>query len=118
MPDALAGRAYTTEMARRQGDGLLGGMEVNAPDLVQRMEDAGIVTHAEKEGEGDIPGHRFLNVQKGIKFSWDMGFQNFVWMYEMAKVLSDDQRAALPEDMQSAFSALEDNESQFIQEKN
>ena len=118
MPDALAGRAYTTEMARRQGAGLLGGMEVDAPELVQRMEDAGIVTHAEKEGEGHIPGHRFLNVQKGIKFSWDMGFQNFKWMYEMAKVLSDDQRAALPEDMQSAFAALEANESQFIQEKN
>ena len=118
MPDALAGRAYTTEMARRQGAGLLGGMEVDAPELVQRMEDAGIVTHAEKEGEGHIPGHRFLNVQKGIKFSWDMGFQNFKWMYEMAKVLSDDQRAALPEDMQSAFAALEANEAQFIQEKN
>ncbi len=118
MPDALAGRAYTTEMARRHGDGLLGGMEVDAPELVQRMEDAGIVTHAEKEGEGTIPGHRFLNVQKGIKFSWDMGFQNFKWMAEMAKVLSAEQRAALPEDMQSAFAALEANESQFIQEKN
>ena len=118
MPDALAGRAYTTEMARRHGDGLLGGMEIDAPDLVQRMEDAGIVTHAEEEGEGTIPGHRFLNVQKGIKFSWDMGFQNFKWMYEMAKVLSDEQRAALPEDMQRAFAALESNESQFLQEKN
>ena len=77
-----------------------------------------MVETGEKEGESEIPGHRFLNVQKGIKFSWDMGFQNFKWMYEMAKVLSDDQRAALPEDMQSAFAALEANESQFIQEKN
>jgi len=117
MPDALAGRAYTTEMAKRQGNGLLGGMEVDAPELVQRMEDAGIVTHAETEDEGTIPGHRFLNVQKGIKFSWDMGFQNFKWMHEMAKVLSDDQRAALPEDMRNAFAALESNE-RMIEEEN
>jgi len=117
MPDALAGRAYTTEMAKRQGNGLLGGMEVDAPELVQRMEDAGIVTHAETEDEGTIPGHRFLNVQKGIKFSWDMGFQNFKWMHEMAKVLSDDQRAALPEDMRNAFAALESNE-RTIEEEN
>ena len=117
MPDALAGRAYTTEMAKRQGNGLLGGMEVDAPELVQRMEDVGIVTHAETEGEGTIPGHRFLNVQKGIKFSWDMGFQNFKWMHEMTKVLSDDQRAALPEDMRNAFAALESNE-RTIEEEN
>ena len=118
MPDALAGRAYRTEMANRHSDGLIAGMEIHAPELVARMEEKGIITPAEKEGEGTIPGHRFLNVQQGIKFSWDMGFQNFVWMYEMAKVLSDEQRAALPDDMQSAFAALEANESQFLQEKN
>jgi len=109
IPDALAGRAYTTEMAHRQGDGLLAGMEINASDLVQRMEDAGIVTHAELEGEGTIPGHRFLNLQKGIKFSWDMGFQNFSFLAEIAKVLSDEQRAALPLQMQEAFALLDDN---------
>ena len=109
MPDALAGRAYNTEMANRQGAGLLGGMEVHAPELVQRMEDAGIVTHAEKEGEGFIVGHRFLNVQKGIKFSWDMGFQNFSFLAEIAKVLSSDQRAALPTQMQDAFAMLDNN---------
>ena len=118
MPDALAGRAYRTEMANRHSDGLIAGMEIHAPELVARMEEKGIITHAEKEGEGDIPGHRFLNVQQGIKFSWDMGFQNFKWMYEMSRVLSDEQRAALPDDMQSAFAALEANESQFLQEKN
>jgi hypothetical protein len=109
IPDALAGRAYTTEMAYRQGDGLLAGMEINAPELVQRMEDAGIVTHAELEGEGVIPGHRFLNLQKGIKFSWDMGFQNFSFLAEIAKVLSDEQRSALPSQMQDAFALLETN---------
>ena len=109
IPDALAGRAYTTEMALRQGNGLLAGMEINAPELVQRMEDAGIVTHAELEGEGVIPGHRFLNLQKGIKFSWDMGFQNFSFLAEIAKVLSDEQRSALPSQMQDAFALLETN---------
>jgi len=109
MPDALAGRAYTTEMALRQGNGLLGSLEVHAPELVQRMEDAGIVTHAELEGEGSIPGHRFLNLQKGIKFSWDMGFQNFSFLAEIAKVLSDEQRSALPSQMQEAFALLDDN---------
>ena len=109
IPDALAGRAYTTEMAYRQGDGLLAGMEINAPELVQRMEDAGIVTHAELEGEGVIPGHRFLNLQKSVKFSWDMGFQNFSFLAEIAKVLSDEQRSALPSQMQDAFALLETN---------
>jgi hypothetical protein len=113
MPDALAGRAYTTEMAHRQGNGLMGGMEIDAPDLVQRMEDAGIVTHAEKEGEGVIPGHRFLNVQKGIKFSWDMGFQNFSFLAEIAKVLSPEQREALPAQMQQAFAQLENNKTEL-----
>ena len=113
MPDALAGRAYTTEMADRQGEGLLGGMKVNAPELVQRMEDAGIVTHAELEGEGSIPGHRFLNVQKGIKFSWDMGFQNFSFLAEIAKVLSPEQREALPAQMQQAFAQLEENKMEL-----
>tara|TARA_R110000737_G_scaffold83244_1_gene115686 strand:- start:266 stop:1069 length:804 start_codon:yes stop_codon:yes gene_type:complete len=113
MPDALAGRAYATEMARRQGNGLLGGMEVDAPELVQRMEDAGIVTHAEKEGEGVIPGHRFLSVQKGIKFSWDMGFQNFSFIAEIAKVLSPEQREALPVQMQQAFAQLEENKMEL-----
>ena len=109
MPDALAGRAYATEMAHRQGNGLLAGMEIDAPELVQRMEDAGIVPHAELEGEGVIPGHRFLNVQKGIKFSWDMGFQNFSFLAEIAKVLSPEQREALPAQMQQAFAQLEEN---------
>ena len=113
MPDALAGRAYTTEMADRQGEGLFGGMKVNAPELVQRMEDAGIVTHAELEGEGSIPGHRFLNVQKGIKFSWDMGFQNFSFLAEIAKVLSPEQREALPAQMQQAFAQLEENKMEL-----
>ena len=113
MPDALAGRAYTTEMADRQGEGLFGGMKVRAPELVQRMEDAGIVTHAESEGEGSIPGHRFLNVQKGIKFSWDMGFQNFSFLAEIAKVLSAEQREALPAQMQQAFAQLEENKMEL-----
>ena len=113
MPDALAGRAYTTEMADRQGEGLFGGMKVRAPELVQRMEDAGIVTHAESEGEGSIPGHRFLNVQKGIKFSWDMGFQNFSFLAEIAKVLSPEQREALPAQMQQAFAQLEENKMEL-----
>ena len=82
-------------------------MEVHAPELVQRMEEAGIVTPAEKQGEGHLPGHRFLNLQRGIKFSWDMGFQNFKWMAEMAKVLSAEQRDALPEDLKSAIHELE-----------
>ena len=108
IPDAIAGRAYTTEMALRQGRGILGGMQITNPALVQRMEDAGIVTHAELPGEGRTPGHRFLNVQKSIKFSWDMGFQNFQWMAELAKVLTDKQRSKLPSQMRDAFTMLEE----------
>jgi len=101
MPDAIAARAYTTER------GLLSGYQIHAPALVQRMEDAGIVTHAELPGEGFKTGHRFLNVQKGIKFSWDMGFQNLKWLHEVTKVLTKKQRKQLPAEMQSAFAYLE-----------
>jgi len=107
IPDALAARAYTTEMAHRQGEGLLAGMEVHASELVQRMEDVGIVTHAELPEEGNIPGHRFLNVQKGIKFAWDMGFQQMDYIGELLKVLSPRQRRKLPERMQDHFNQLE-----------
>ena len=101
MPDAIAARAYTTER------GMLNGYQIHAPALVQRMEDAGIVTHAEMPGEGFKPGHRFLNLQKGIKFSWDMGFQNLKWLHEVTKVLTKKQRKQLPSEMQSAFAYLE-----------
>ena len=113
MPDALAGRAYTTEMAEQHG-GLLGGMQIHAPELVKRMEDAGIVTRAEKAGEGDVEGHRFLNLQKGIKFSWDMGFQNFTFLAEIAKVLTQEQRDALPQQMRAAFAQLDANKSKEL----
>ena len=108
MPDFLAGRAYVTDMAYRHGEGLLGGMEVHRPDLVQRMEEAGVVTRAERPGEGRVPGHRFLNVQKSIKFSWDMGFQLGTWLHEIVKVLNPQQRDQLPLPMRKAFQELED----------
>ena len=111
IPDALAARAYTTEMAKRQGEGLLGGLNVHAPELVKRMEEQGIVTKAEIPGKGWIPGHRFLNVQKGIKFAWDMGFQQMDYLGELMKVLSSEQRAALPEQMQSHFAMLEQHKA-------
>jgi hypothetical protein len=116
MPDALAARAYTTEMAHRQGEGLLAGMEVHAPELVQRMEDAGIVTHAELPGEGTIPGHRFLNLQKGIKFAWDMGFQQMDYMGELMKVLEPEQVAKLPARMRSHFAMLEEHKATEIKQ--
>ena len=108
MPDALAGRAYRTDMAERDG-GVQGGLSIHSPALVKRMEESGIVTVPEGP-DTEEPGARFLNVQKGIKFSWDMGFQNFSFLAEIAKVLSNEQRAALPSQMQEAFAILNENQ--------
>ena len=111
MPDALAGRAYRTDMAERAG-GVRGGLSIHSPELVKRMEETGIVTVPEGP-ETEEPGARFINVQKGIKFSWDMGFQNFSFLAEIAKVLSDKQRAALPPQMQDAFAILNDSQMEI-----
>jgi hypothetical protein len=118
IPDALAARAYTTEMAERQGEGLLNGLQVHNPALVKRMQDVGIVTATEKPGEGWIPGHRFLNVQKGIKFAWDMGFQQMEYLGELMKVLSAEQINALPEQMKSHFAMLEQHKAIELKENN
>jgi hypothetical protein len=115
MPDAIAGRAYATDIqeiatgnVQCTGPGLLCcAFSVHAPHLVRKMEDAGIVTTAELPGHGFKPGHRFMNLQKSIKFSWDMGFQNLKWLHEVTKVLSTKQRKQLPAEMQSAFAYLE-----------
>ena len=79
LPDAISGRSLTTQRAVESG-GVLAGYQIHAPELVDAREARGIVTAAEKPGEGEIPGHRFLNLQKGVKFSWDMAFQNFCWL--------------------------------------
>jgi hypothetical protein len=79
LPDAISGRSLTTQRAVESG-GVLAGYQIHAPELVDALEARGIVTAAEKPGEGEIPGHRFLNLQKGVKFSWDMAFQNFCWL--------------------------------------
>ena len=82
------------------------------------MEEQGIVTHAEKPGEGWIPGHRFLNVQKGIKFAWDMGFQQMDYMGELLKVLGPDVIAKLPTQMQDHFSQLQAHKAVELKEVN
>ena len=104
IPDALAGRALTTE---RSG-GMLEGYKIHAPHLVQVLEDRKVVTPE------DETGHRFLNLQNAAKFSWDIGFQNFEFMHAIAGVLTDDQRERLPQKMKDAFLLLEQNKQERL----
>jgi hypothetical protein len=97
VPDAIAGRALVTQ------NGLLDGYKVHAPQLVSVLEERGVVTPAE-----DGNDHRFINLQKATKFSWDMGFQNFLFLWEVVKrVMTPEQIEELPDEFKAGIRLLE-----------
>jgi hypothetical protein len=107
LPDAVAGRALVTRRAEENGGGVLAGYKIHAPQLVDMLEERGIVTAAEGPENGN-EGHRFLNLQKGIKFSWDMGFQNFLFLAEVVKkIMTPEQIEELPAEFKAGLNLLE-----------
>jgi hypothetical protein len=107
LPDAVAGRALVTQRTEETGGGVLAGYKINAPQLVDVLEKRGIVTAAEGPENGH-EGHRFLNLQKATKFSWDMGFQNFLFLWHVVKeVMTPEQIDRLPAEFKAGIDLLE-----------
>jgi len=107
LPDAVAGRALVTQRTEETGGGVLAGYNIHAPQLVDVLEERGIVTAAEGPENGH-EGHRFLNLQKATKFSWDMGFQNFLFLWHVVKeVMTPEQIDRLPAEFKAGIDLLE-----------